>query len=132
MCELVAARRHAWKNTLSAEDCAKLEVEKAMWSTPEGKAERMQEFNVTFASSDTNSNGLLTADEFHDFMNKLGQNAQAKGIPYPNPGQYSPEEKQTIYAWMNSLTAGTEGVSSADFFTAGTWIQFQMREISEQ
>ena len=118
MCDLVATKRSAWRASLSEEEKALVAAETASWKAEETKAERMGEFAATFASADTNSDGLLTGAEFADMMQKLGQNAAARGVPHPTESNYTDEEKVTVYAWMNSLTEGAAGVSMADMFTA--------------
>ena len=65
-------KRIAWKNGLSAEDLAKVQAEQAAWAAEETKADRMAEVATTFATADTNADGLLDRAEFEDFMTKLG------------------------------------------------------------
>ena len=47
------------------------------------KAESMSEFTATFVTTDTNVVSHLTPTEFKDFMGKLEQNQNAKGIYLP-------------------------------------------------
>ena len=71
MCDIVAAKRHAWKQSLSAEDLAKVAAERAEWETNEGKAAKMAEITATFTSADTNGDGFLTGPEMKDFLMKM-------------------------------------------------------------
>ena len=130
MVEMLAEKRLAWRNRLSAEDQAKLVAEKAAWAAEETKGERMAEFDAAFAAADTNSDGLLDRAEFEDFMTKLGLNAEARGCPHQPDTDYTADEKNAIYDLFNGKTAGADGVTTADFFAVMQDVGAKVQELS--
>ena len=44
-------------------------------------------------------------------MGKLAQNSAARNVPFQPQDQYSPEEKDGVYALLNAKTEGTDGIS---------------------
>ena len=59
----------------------------------------------------------------------MGQNAQARGVPIQEMGEYSAEEKDGIYVIFNANTEGADGVSSADFFAVMKKIGEKVQQI---
>lgn len=78
----LAGKRLAWRATLSADEQAALEADRASFTNEETKAERMAEMAATFQAADTNQDGRLDRAEFEDFMTKLGQNSAARNVPF--------------------------------------------------
>ena len=48
-------------------------------------------------------------------MTKLGQNADARGVPHMNVEDVDEESQEAVWALFNGQTEGTDGVSIADF-----------------
>merc|ERR1712054_482644 len=80
----LAQFRLNWLNTMSADDIAKLDEEKARYANEEYKTERMAEIKATFTANDTNEDQVLNEAEFANFMIALLQNGEARGIPMPS------------------------------------------------
>ena len=109
--ESLAGHRLAWHMALSEEDKAKVVTA----HSEENKEARMASFVATFQSSDTNGDGLLQKAEFADFFKKLSQNAGAAGVPHMTEADTTEEQREQVWEMYNSQTAGTDGVSMADF-----------------
>lgn len=110
----LANKRLAWRATLSADEQAALEADRAAFSNEETKAERMAEMAATFQAADTNQDGRLDRSEFEDFMGKLAQNSAARNVPFQPQDQFSDEEKDGVYALFDAKE-GTPGVTMPDF-----------------
>ena len=67
---------------LSEEDRAKVTADREAASAEETKNERMAEMAATFGAADTNQDGVLNQEEFTDFMGKVKQNVNARGVPF--------------------------------------------------
>ena len=108
----LAEKRLAWRNSLDEASRAALEAEHASWAVEETKAERLAEFNATFAAADTNNDGVLDRAEFEDFMLKMSQNSAARNIPFQSHDDYSAEEKDGVFALFDNFNGETQGVSA--------------------
>ena len=64
-------------------------------------------------------------------MGKLGQNAAARGVPHMNVDDVSDDVKEAVWAVFNGQTAGTDGVSMADFGAVSEAIGAKIREMSQ-
>lgn len=91
--------------------------------------ERKVEFVATFGAADSNQDGLLDKAEFTDMMEKLAQNAGARGCPHMNVADVDEESKEAIWAFFNGQTEGTDGVSAMDFGVAAMAIAAKTREM---
>merc|ERR1712156_261630 len=60
---------------------AKVTADRAAAREDPVKSERMAEMAATFSAADTNQDGVLSMEEFHDFMGKMKQNSEARGVP---------------------------------------------------
>ena len=78
----LVTKRMTWMGTLSAEEKAALETDRAAFSNEETKGERMAEMASTFGAADTNADGRLDRAEFEDFMGKVAQNSAARNVPF--------------------------------------------------
>ena len=101
------------------------------YRTEEGKAERTAEFGATFGSADTNQDGLLDRAEWDDFMSKLAANSAARDVPWPNDEAYPQELKDAVFELFNATTAGTEGISAADYHSTMGALMVKMLELSQ-
>ena len=127
----IAQSRLDWMNGLSEEDKAKLEAEKANWATEEFKAERMAEMNATFQAADTNQDGVLDKAEFADFMNKMSQNAKARGVPAMSEDDVDEATKDAVWGLFNGESDG-DGVKPADVGAVIMKIGARTRELTGQ
>ena len=115
----IAAWRGNWIDSLSDEQKATLQADRAAYANEETKAERMAELAATFQTNDTNADGLLDRAEMEGFMRALKQNGEARGVPTMDTENVDDAMKDKAWAFYNSITADVEGVSMADF-AAGT------------
>ena len=69
--DAVVDLRVTWYKSLSAEENAKLDAEKACMSDEAQRNERMAELTATFAAADVNQDGVLDLTEFNDFLDKF-------------------------------------------------------------
>jgi hypothetical protein len=77
---------------------------------PAAFAEVMTEFAACFKASDANADGLLNSEEFKVFMAKNNDNMKKRF------GESTlPAEIGKWYSAYNTLTAGCDGISMADF-----------------
>ena len=76
--------------------------------------QREKDFVAAFTTADTNQDGLLDKAELKDFFTKMGQNAEAAGVPHMKEADTTEEDQEMIYALFNAATAGVEGVSTQD------------------
>ena len=127
----LAQKRLAWRQTLGADDQAKLAEEVKSWEAEETKAERVAEHGATFQAADTDADGFLNRAEFEDFLLKLGQNAAARGVPHQPHTDYSDEEKDGIFALFDAASPNDAGVSPADFFTIMAQVTAKLRELAQ-
>ena len=44
---------------------------------------------ATFAAADTNQDSVLSFEEFTDFLDKIKQNDNARGVPFPGRDEVS-------------------------------------------
>ena len=111
--ELIA-ERVAWRQSLTEDDKAKLEIEKQAWTSNETKMPLIAEMLLTFQQADADSNMLLSEAEFGNFWTKHNSNSLGRGVPCPP--DYTDEQKPKVYAIYNAKTPGVDGVSLQDFF----------------
>ena len=126
-----ATKRMEWMATLSEEDKAKVLADRAAFSAEETKAERMAEVAETFGAADTNQDGRLDRAEFEDFISKIGQNLQARNVPFHPQDQFSAEEKDGVYAIFNSKSA-EDGITMQEFSATMKDIQAKIAELMGQ
>ena len=108
--------RIAWVRSLSDDDKARLDAEKAAMNNEETKAERGAEIAATFTANDTNADGLLNRAEFANFFKAINQNAAARGVPTQDFDAISDELKESMYAVFAGHNTEAEEVSLASFF----------------
>ena len=86
----------------------------------------MAEMAATFQAADSNADGVLDRAEFEDFMQKMQQNANARGAPSVNADDLSDDFKEKMWAFYDAEGAQA-GVSMADFGTATQKIAAQIK-----
>ena len=64
-------------------------------------------------------------------MVKLGQNAQARNVPFMPHDNMSAEEKDGVYGLFNGKTEGADGVSMVDFMAIVAEIRAKMAELNQ-
>ena len=79
--DAIVAWRREWGASLSQEDQDKVAADRAASREDPVKSERMAEMAATFSAADTNQDGVLNQEEFTDFMGKMKQNSEARGVP---------------------------------------------------
>ena len=71
---------NAWKDTATEEQkAAALAFHEEMKSDPAKMAETMDQFKNNFATADSNSDGVLTREEWEEFCRLSNEDARAKG-----------------------------------------------------
>ena len=123
----VVAMRAAWNASLSDDEKAKAQEERAAWGNEETKAERMAELQASFQAADVNEDGVLSQAEFVDFMGKLAGNLKARGVPSQGPDAINDDMKAKVWALYNAKTADVDGVSLPDFLGVVKDIQTAMQ-----
>ena len=113
----IAAWRMQWMASLSDDQKAAMQADRAKWAAEETKQALMQEMAATFQAADTNADGVLDRAEFEDFMQKMQQNAAARGAPSVSADDVSDDLKEKMWAFYDAEGA-QPGVSMADFGTA--------------
>ena len=130
--DAIVQKRLAWFNALSEEDQGKVRADKQAAQSDEAvKAERMAEMMATFQAADTNQDGVLDKAEFADFMGKMSQNAQARGIPSMTEADVDEEGKDQVWGFFNGQSEG-DGVKPADVGAAIQAIGARTRELASQ
>ena len=124
----VAAMRKEWNASLSDEQKAKAQEERAAWGNEESKAEKMAELAATFQAADVNNDSVLSEAEFVDFMTKISQNLTARGVPAQGPDGIDDDMKAKVYALYNSKTPDVDGISLQDFLLTVKDIQAEMQK----
>ena len=99
---MIVDMRVTWYKSLSAEDTAKINAERAAYGDEAKRNERMAELTATFGAADVNQDGVLDLTEFNDFLSKLASTWSARGHPVDNPDNLTPEVKEKIFAYFNA------------------------------
>ena len=89
----------------------------------------MTELMTTFTSSDTDNDGLLNRAELEDFLSKMLQNSQARGVPAESPSDFSDDIKQKAYAFYNAFNPMREGVAAMDFLQCTMQLNMQVGQL---
>ena len=114
--EAIIEWRRTWGASLSDDDNAKITADRAASREDPVKSERMAEMAATFNAADTNQDGVLSMEEFHDFMGKMKQNANARGVPFAGRDEVPEDMQQKMYAFFLSHSGeGAAGVTTAGF-----------------
>ena len=117
--DAVVACRVQWIQSLSEEQRAAFQADReAVAGSEEVKQERLQEAQATFQCSDTNDDGMLDRAEFEDFLGKVAQNAEARGVPAQKPEDMDEPTRDALYTFFDALDGSVAGnVSFADCLT---------------
>ena len=76
----------------------------------------MAEMAATFSAADTNQDGVLNQEEFTDFMGKMKQNSEARGVPMAGRDQVPEDLQQKMFAFMVAHSSeDADGVTMAGF-----------------
>lgn len=110
----IATWRVEWLSTLSDDEKAKLQADRAEWLAEETKAARMAEMAATFQTADTNADGVLNQAEFNSFLEMMQSNTIAKGVPAMNYADVEEAMKDKLFAFYDAV-GEAPGVTLADF-----------------
>ena len=76
----------------------------------------MAEMAATFNAADTDQDGLLSHPEFRDFMGKIKQNSDARGVPYAGEDEVPEGLRDKMFAYFVSTSGeGATGITMAGF-----------------
>ncbi len=115
--DAICQMRATWMASLSEEQKAAGQAERAAWADEEKKAEKLAELSATFQASDSDSTGALNAAQFEDFMGKLAENLKARGVPAQGTDAVDAEMKEKVFAYYNAQS-DSDGVTLQDFLGA--------------
>ena len=114
--DAIVAWRREWGASLSDDDQAKVTADRAASREDPVKSERMAEMAATFNAADTNQDGKLNQEEFTDFMGKMKQNSEARGVPMAGRDQVPEDLQQKMFDFMVAHSGeGADGVTMAGF-----------------
>ena len=129
--EAIAQHRLAWLNGLTEEQRAAVRADKEAAHDEAVKAERLAEAQATFGAADTNSDGKLDKAEFADFMEKMSQNAGARGVPAMTAADCPEDVQEKIFAYFDSIDGEVgNGVSFADVISGMEAVGAKCRELA--
>ena len=94
--------RITWFGGLSEEDRGKIVADRATLREEPTKSEREAEMAATFQAADTDADGKLTFAEYADFMDKVKQNCDARGVPFITRAEVPEDMQQKFYAYLVS------------------------------
>ena len=75
----------------------------------------MTEVAASFQAADTDQDSMLIHAEFPDFMAKVRQNSEARGVPFAGNDDLSDEMKRKMYDYFLAKSEGAAGITMAGF-----------------
>ena len=126
LCALGEEKFNMWKESATdAQKTVALEINAKAKTDPERMAKHMASLNEHFVAADANADGVLSRDEYLEFMRISEAKYKADGMWVLE----SSEHDGKFYAVANMITPGTDGVSMADVMSATVVLSKRKQEL---
>lgn len=115
-----------WEGSFTEDERTKgAEFEEELKQNPEALQRFMGEIDTAFTESDANADGLLSRDEFKEFVSKMNANGVGRGLKNRDT---TDEFIDSVYPSFNGFNTSTDGVSKNELMAILNFINQEMFE----